>query len=161
MPTFHQSRPKPRGGSTLWISDRSRSQIAQRFRRRACLKVLRQRTQPCPVIVLYGDELGHRRMPSLRPTAAVGGASVSDPGRPVGVRRAKAGLPLSCRHRLVAQWFRASFHGLYNPLRNEFIWRGSRSLCERDCRKRHVVGERARGSSQPSARPAGKPLSRL
>jgi len=39
----------------------------------------------------------------------------------VGVRRAKAGLPLSRRHRLVTQWLRASFHELCNPLRNEFV----------------------------------------
>jgi hypothetical protein len=93
----------------------------QRLRRGACLKVLRQRIQPYPVIVLQGDELGHGLMPSLRPAAPVGGPSVSDPGRPVGMLRAKASLPLGGRHRLVTQGLRAWFHRFHNPLRNAFI----------------------------------------
>jgi hypothetical protein len=36
---------------------------AQRFRRRACLKILRQRVQPCPVIVaLISAALGRRHL---------------------------------------------------------------------------------------------------
>jgi len=74
----------------------------QRVCIRARVQGLRQRSQPCPVLVLQGEKLGHGVAPFLCAATSVGGPPVSEPWRPVRVLCPKARLPLGRRHRFLA-----------------------------------------------------------